>query len=251
MTTKIIVQKYGSSVLPDLSALPHVVAAIQKSVSEGHKVIAIISAFGETTNQLLNALKSYPHRSEHAVANYLSVGEIQAASLLTLAANQAGLRAELLTPHQIQLTTTGRETNADPVSVNTEIIHAHLVDHDVLVLPGFFGVNLEGQTTLLGRGGSDLSALFVAAHLKAALCQLYKDVDGVYDSDPAIYPEALRYQALHWEDALQLPGGIVQHKAVAFALQHQVPFSVKAIGADYETIISHHPSCLEDPAWNS
>lgn len=242
----IIVQKFGSSVLPDINAIDHVIKAIQNTVSQGNQVIAIVSAIGETTNQLLNTLKHYQHRSEHAVANYLSVGEIQSASLVTLAAKQAGLHAELITPHQIQLNTVGKETNADPVSLNTDIIHQALQTHDVLILPGFFGVNAHGQTTLLGRGGSDLSALFVAASLKAKLCQLYKDVDGVYDSDPAVYPEATRYEILNWHDALQLPGGIIQHKAVAFAEQHQVLFAVRAIGADYETLICAQPSQLAE-----
>ena len=241
---KIIVQKYGSSVLPDHQAFPKVVAEIKQHVDKGYRVIAIISALGNTTNRLQRELQDFNITGAHAVANYLAVGEIQAASLVTLSARQAGLQAELIMPQQIELQTLGDSLNANPIALNAEIIQQHFKAYEVLILPGFFGVNQRGQTTLLGRGGSDLSALFVARALQADLCQLYKDVDGVYDADPATLSTAKRYSVISWRDALQLPGRIVQHKTVELAAEHQLCFSVKALGKDYFTLVGGDTSIL-------
>jgi aspartate kinase len=244
MNHRIIVHKYGSSVLPSSAALPSVVDEIKDTVAKGYKVIAIISAFGNTTDQLQNQLKQFSVTCEHAVASYLAVGEIQSASLVALTARQAGVRAALITPQQIELRTIGDCLNSNPIALNPAVIQKHLLENDALILPGFFGVNQNGQTALLGRGGSDLSALFVASAIQADLCQLYKDVDGVYDSDPAVNPQARRYDIISWEDALQLPGRIIQNKTVQLATEHKLLFCVKAIGKSYYTLVGGKTSQL-------
>jgi homoserine dehydrogenase len=128
--------------------------------------------------------------------------------------------------------------DANPISVDCAAVRRALAAAPVVVVPGFVGVDAHRQFTLLGRGGSDLTALFLAHQLGASRCRLIKDVDGLYDRDPALElpgPAARRYESLTWDGALELDGKIVQHKAVRFARDRGLEFEVGAFGSESAT----------------
>src|SRR5260370_137560 len=181
---KITVLKFGSSVLRSEKDLPNVVHEIYRAWRAGEQVIAVVSAFGDTTDQLLRRAENVcPQPDKSALATLLATGEAASSALLVLALGRAGIPARVLDAAQVGLRTVGGRLDADPVAVDS----ARLVSESrkaVVVLPGFVGRGENGDTTLLGRGGSDLTALFLA-HRLSARCVLVKDVDGVYTNGPA------------------------------------------------------------------
>jgi homoserine dehydrogenase len=186
-----------------------------------------------------------------AAATLLSTGELQSAAILGLALDRAGIPAQVLDHAAIGLRTTGPAFDATPASLDTAALLAALDRAPVAVVPGFTGRDEFGQITTLGRGGSDLSALFIAQQLKAAghlaTCRLVKDVDGLYTRDPALPgPPARRYAALSWDDALALDGTIVQHKGVRFARKHQLPFEVAGLLAPRASVVGEHAATFDD-----
>lgn len=228
---KIIVLKFGSSVLRTVDDAPVAAHEIYRWVRDGWRVIAVVSALDGETDCLLAESQRW-EKSPHAGATALlaSTGELRSAALLTLALDRAGIDAQVLDVAAIGLRTRGPNTlDARPLRVSSVKLRRLLMRFSVLVLPGFLGRDAIGRTTLLGRGGSDCSALFLAHHLRAR-CRLIKDVDGLYEWDPQrLGPAPRRFRQLSWDEALQLDGGIVQHKAIEFAKRHQQPFEVAAL----------------------
>jgi homoserine dehydrogenase len=228
------VLKFGGSVLRDESDLPTAVTEIERWLEDGGRVVAVVSAFDGTTDRLLSQARTYIPNAESdaaATALLLATGELTTASLLTLALHRAGLAATVLNPAAIDLRTDGRGTDANPISVDTEALRRALAKFPAVVIPGFIGVDDARQFTLLGRGGSDLTALFLAHELGASRCRLIKDVDGLYDKDPAIHGKsARRYESVSWDGALRLDGRIIQHKAVRLARERGLSFEVGAFG---------------------
>ena len=214
----IIVLKFGSSVLRSEAYLPNAVHEIYRHWREGAQVIAVVSAFGDTTDQLTRraeTLCAEPDRS--ALATLLATGEAASSALLGLALNRSGISSRVLDPMQAGLRTMGSKLDADPIAVDAARLLAES-RRAVVVLPGFVGRGEQGDTTLLGRGGSDFSALFLAHHLRAN-CILIKDVEGLYTSDPAGQTvRGSRFEQASYETALRLGGSVVQHKAVLHRL---------------------------------
>lgn len=234
----IIVLKFGSSVLRNETDLPNAVHEIYRHWRNGSQVLAVVSALGDTTDRLLSLAKAVSAEPEtSALAMLLATGEANASALLGMALNRAGIPAKILDPVQAGLRTIGDELNSELVGVDLARLHLEL-ERAVVVLPGFAGRNQEGATTLLGRGGSDLSAVFLA-HRLGARCILYKDVDGLYTSDPATATGSapLRFSRAKYETALRVGGPVVQAKAVRFAWECGVRFQITSIGANVETEI--------------
>lgn len=253
MPEPLIVLKLGGSVLHGPADLACAVDEIQRWTQAGTRVVAVVSAFEGTTDALLrsaalaaNRTPTAAHTSpdasaEQALALLLSTGECTTAALLTLALQASGVSARVLPPHVIGLLTTGRLSNADPCSLDRGAITDAFQNALVSVVPGFIGVDPQGYHALLGRGGSDLTALFIASAL-GARCRLLKDVDGLYESDPALEgPPPRRFRTLSWEDALRLDEGIVQHKAIRLACQCCLSFEVGAVGREDTTTIGPYP----------
>lgn len=240
---EIIVLKFGSSVIPSERALPGVVEEIQRHVRAGKRVVAVVSAIGGATDSLLAHAKQFgtgetSDHHAHALAAYVATGESQAVALLGLACAWGGLDAEVLDAGAIGLRTCGEPLDSSPVSLDDSLLAAALQRAPVVIVPGFVGRDAHGRATLLGRGGSDLTALFIAQKL-GARCRLLKDVDGLYDRDPA-GPDGLlarRYDRIAWDDVLALDEGIVQHKAVRFARASGLSFEVGRAGAGGGTIV--------------
>lgn len=227
------------------------VQEIERWCAGGGRVVAVVSAFEGTTDALLASARRFDAAADDpAAAMLLATGELTTASLLGLAVRQGGRgrgrACRVLNPHSAGLRTRGGGADADPASIDVAAFGRAIDECGVVVVPGFVGVDAHGHFALLGRGGSDLTALFAAAELGAARCRLIKDVDGVYDADPnAPGSNARRYRELWWDDALRLDGGIVQHKAVRFARSRGLAFEVGSFGREGVTVVGAGPSVLE------
>jgi homoserine dehydrogenase len=231
-----IVLKFGSSVLHSEKDLPIAVEEIYRWWRDGRRVIAVVSAFGDTTDRLMRLAHSVcdqPKKSA-ALTILLASGEATSSALLGLALSKAGIPARVLDAAQAGLRTFGSRLDADLVAVDSARLLSHARD-GVVVLPGFVGRGEDGDTTLLGRGGSDYSALFLAHRLNAC-CVLLKDVDGLYTRDPADRTmPASRFARVSYDTALRLGGSLVQQKAVRYAAAHALRFTITTVGARLET----------------
>ncbi|MCA9310284.1 MAG: hypothetical protein KDA21_03710 [Phycisphaerales bacterium] len=235
MSRPVITLKCGGSVITDESAIPRVVAETRRWIDEGWQVVLVVSAIGETTNRLIElAARLADQPADAPYAALLATGEARSAAACALALAHAGIDAALIQVHQLNLRTCGHPIDAAPVSIDVDRLRGALAHHDALVLPGFVGCDERGDFTLLGRGGSDLTALFAARQL-GARCRLVKDVDGWFVRDPALDPESPRYETLHWDDALACPAPIVQTKAVAYARELDQPFEIAALDSTTPT----------------
>jgi homoserine dehydrogenase len=244
------VLKFGSSVLRSENDFGLLVEEIHRWLSERSRVIAVVSAIGETTDRLMNQAVGYGENfNQEGVATLASTGELASAALLTLALGKAGIAVTILDPARLRLLGTGPLLNAELTQVDEAPVRLALTQFSVAVVPGFIARSADGRTALLGRGGSDLTALFLAHGLRAGRCRLLKDVDGLYESDPnadtASQPR--RYRNIHWQDALRLKGTVVQHKGIRYAARQGQAFEVAAPGGndgtnvgDFETKLYGH-----------
>jgi homoserine dehydrogenase len=238
-----VVLKFGSSVLPSEAYLAHAVHEVYRYVREGKRVIAVVSALGTTTNHLLAHAARYGRRvSEAGLAALAATGEARAAALLTLALDRAGVPAGVLDAGALGLTTIGPARDASLASLDEASLERALAREPVLVVPGFIGRDEDGRATLLGRGGSDFTAAFIASRLGVD-CILVKDVDALFDRDPAIDPVgARRLTRASYGDVLGLSEGIVQHKAVRFVRDHGATIRIARVGHDAGTVVDHGPA---------
>ncbi len=243
MSRKVIVLKFGSSILQSRSHLPQAVHEIYRWIRRQYNVVAVVSAFAGETDRLLETVKEYGDGNSEAIARIVATGEEVASAFLTLELDRFGIPAQVLDPSQIQLIADTNSNDTEPVSADITAIQNVLSQGRVAVIPGFVARDGDGHVALFGRGGSDLSALFLAKQLNAR-CRLVKDVDGIYDSDPATCAEAKRFDEINFADALSIAGKVVQRKAIAFGKKTQVPFEVAALGENHATIVGSHRSVL-------
>ena len=232
MTDNLIVLKFGGSVLRDELHVRAVAEEVARHVHRGARVVAVVSALEGTTDALLARAEAYSASpNPFATAQLLATGELASAALLGLALDSIGIRAETLDAASAGFRTEGEPLDAAPVAVDLPGVVEALGRVRAVVVPGFVGRDERGRTTVLGRGGSDLTALFLAQRLGAS-CRLVKDVDGLYEWDPSLPGERpRRYASLPWDEALALDGTIVQHKAVRWAREHRLQFEVGSLGA--------------------
>ncbi len=238
------VLKFGSSVLASHTGLQRAVEEVYRLRREGAKIIAVVSALGESTDLLIaEARRIAPDPSPHALAVLLATGESKSVALLTMACLRSGITACPVASHEIDLLTTSDSLDASPISVGSEKIGALLVENDVLVVPGFVGHDGFGRTTLLGRGGSDLTAVFLAQAIGAKKCRLLKDTEGVFEWDPdGPGPRPRSFTNLHYADAKSLGGIILQKKAIALAEARKQSIEVAKPASNFCTVIGSRPS---------
>jgi homoserine dehydrogenase len=236
---RIVVLKFGSSVLRSHADLPSVVHEIYRWYRGGAHVIAVVSAIGNATEQLIRQSREMCSSPEPwATAELLATGERTSAALLGIALDRAGVPARVVNPREIGLEVRGQPLDGEPFAINRKHIDELLAEYPVLVVPGFFGTDAFGRTQLLGRGGSDLTAVFLAVSLGAERARLLKDTDGVYESDPAVansHPK--RFAALNYADALKVAGKLIQPKAVTFLASHQAHAEVAALALPYQSVV--------------
>ena len=220
------VLKLGGSVLRGEDDLAQAVHEVYRWAREG-SVIAVVSALhGVTDGLIARAERVCPRPQPAALAALVATGEQAAAALLALALDRAGLPAEMLDAARLGLLTRGALLESEPVHLDAGALRGVLGSGTVAVVPGFLGRTEEGATSLLGRGGSDYTAVFLAHRLGADRCRLIKDTGGLYDRDPARHAGARRYATLSWSEPLRLDGGVVQHRAVRFARERRLAFEV-------------------------
>ncbi|HVO34263.1 MAG TPA: M20/M25/M40 family metallo-hydrolase [Gemmatimonadales bacterium] len=245
----LVVLKFGSSVLGTERDYAAAVAGIQRHLQRGERVLAVVSALKGATDRLLADAHFFgPKPEPAATASLLATGESASAARLALALDAAGVEAALLDPGAIGLTTHGPLLDADPVAVNADAVRRALEHSGAAVVAGFYGRDSAGGYALFGRGGSDLTALFLAHRLGAKSCRLVKDVEGVYERDPGAGGRApRRYELLSWEDALKLGSRVVQPKTLHFARRERIEFEVGRVGSPVCTRIGPGPSTWAQP----
>ncbi|HSW93958.1 MAG TPA: aspartate kinase [Gammaproteobacteria bacterium] len=232
----LIVQKYGGSSVGTLDRIQHVASKIIQTKQQGHDVVVVVSAMqGETDRliQLAEALTPEPDPREYDVL--VATGEQVSMSLLSMALNAKNYRARSYNSLQLGIQTDDAHTRARILDVKTHAIHQDLSAGHIVVVAGFQGVNARGDITTLGRGGSDTTAVALAAALKADECQIYTDVDGVYTTDPRILPEAALLSQISFEEMLEmasLGAKVLQMRSVELASKHNIPIRVLSTFTD-------------------
>jgi homoserine dehydrogenase len=238
-----VVLKFGSSVLQTPASLPIAVTEIYRHYRRGRRVIAVVSAFEGVTDRLLGEVSPGGDAPDPAtLAVLLSTGEIASAAQLAVALHKAGVPARYTDPRDIGLTASGDRSNAELTQVRIDRLEALLDATPVLVIPGFFAQAPDGGLALLGRGGSDLTALYLAAQLQAK-CILLKDVDGLYEADPATaLDRPRRFTQADYATAEACAGSLVQPKAVRFARDRALTLDLARVGHPHRTRIGQGPS---------
>ena len=226
----LIVQKYGGTSLETRERIESAARRMADLARQGHKIVAVVSAQGHTTDQMIERAAEVNRRgSAREMDAYLAAGEQMSAGLMTMAIGALGQRAVSLTGWQAGIHTDGTHGNARITGVDTRRILAELEQGKIVVVAGFQGMDPEGDITTLGRGGSDTSAVALAGWLKADKCQIFTDVDGVYDRDPRLYQDAVRYGRITYEGMLALieNGAQVLHdRSVELAREFSMPVEV-------------------------
>ncbi|MBD5780175.1 aspartate kinase [Pelagicoccus sp. NFK12] len=247
-----IVKKFGGTSVGDVDRIKNVANIIKEDVEQGHQVAVVVSARSGVTNELIaraKAINEQPDDREMDVL--LAVGEQETIALTAMALHALGVEAISMTGAQAGIKTDPAHTRARIVSMNCERIEEALEKGSVVIVAGFQGVNAEGTTTTLGRGGSDLSAIALASGLKADLCQIYTDVDGVYTADPRIVPKASKIPEISYEEMLEMASlgtKVMQARSVEFANKFNVVFEVRS-SFDTSipgTIVKQEVSSMED-----
>lgn len=226
----LIVQKYGGSSLADTACVFAAAGRVARLAQQGQQVVVVVSAQGDTTDDLIRAAVAVNARSSpREMDAYMAAGEQLSAGLMAMALGTLGYPAVSLTGWQAGIVTDGTYGNARVLGLGSNRIQKELNAGKIVVVAGFQGIGPEGDITTLGRGGSDTTAVALAAYLHAAKCQIFTDVDGVYDRDPRRYPGAVRYDRLTYEHMLSLieKGAQVLHdRSVELAREHGIEVEV-------------------------
>lgn len=226
----LIVLKFGGTSLADSRRILTAARRAAELHRKGLQVVAVVSARGHTTNFIMEELLSLcPDPPAREVDVCLSTGELLSAGMMAAALHSLGCPAVSLTGWQAGLQTDSIYGNARISGLSNPRVQQELDAGRIVVVAGFQGINENGDITTLGRGGSDTTAVALSAFLKADLCRIYTDVDGVYDKDPRLYPDAVRYRRIGYDDMLALArqGAQVLHdRSVEFAKAYNVPVQV-------------------------
>jgi homoserine dehydrogenase len=234
------VLKFGSSVLEREEDYPKVALEIYRHVRDGEKVVAVVSALAGQTDALLNQAQRVGGEGapDALVARLARVGELNSAALMALALSKVGMRSWTLDPHEMGLVAEGSPLDSNLAGLDAEAVWARIDENDVVVVPGFIADHAEHGVVTLGRGGTDLSAVFFAARLDAHRVRLIKDVDGVYAEDPAKNPKAERFSEMSYAEADKASNGLIQAKAIHAAEAEDVLIEVAALGSAEATRIA-------------
>jgi len=228
----LIVQKYGGTSVANPERIKNVAKRVAAYRAKGDQVVVVVSAMSGVTDNLIKmAREIMPLPSEREMDMLLSTGEQTTIALAAIALQALGVPAISLTGAQAGIVTDGVHTKAKIKNITPKQIRAFLDQGQVVIVAGFQGQTMEGQITTLGRGGSDLTAIALAAALKADLCQIYTDVDGVYTADPRIVPGARKLPEISYDEMLELAGlgaKVMQSRSVEFAKKFGVIFEVRS-----------------------
>ncbi|MFM6962912.1 MAG: aspartate kinase [Micrococcales bacterium] len=252
----LIVQKFGGSSVGDASKIKHVARRVIETQQAGNQVVVVVSAMGDTTDELIDLAQSVapdPYASGREMDMLLTAGERISMALLAIAINAQGGRSRSFTGSQAGIITSNKHGDARIAEVSPDRIREALGDGDIAIVAGFQGFNKESRDiTTLGRGGSDTTAVALAAALNADLCEIYSDVDGVYTADPRVIPQAHKLESIDIESMLELAAAgakILHIRAVEYARRHGVDLRVRStFSKDPGTIVySSKEKTMEEP----
>ncbi len=247
----LIVQKYGGTSVANTDRIKNVAARVARYRAQGDQVVVVVSAMSGVTDGLIKLAKDIaPVPSEREMDMLLATGEQQTIALAAIALQALNVPAVSLTGAQAGIVTDGVHTKARIHNITPKRTHELLDRGNVVIVAGFQGETMDGQITTLGRGGSDLTAIALAAALKADLCQIYTDVDGVYTADPRIVPGANKLEEISYDEMLELASlgaKVMQSRSVEFAKKFGVVFEVRSsLNDNPGTIVKEETKSMED-----
>ena len=248
----LVVQKFGGSSVGSLERIANVARRVQASRREGHDLVVVVSAMQGETDRLLKLAKSVqPSPNARELDVLLSTGEQVTIALLSMTLQEQGCAARSYTGGQVHIRTDNAHNKARILDIDHRRVKTDLAQGRVVVVAGFQGIDEHGDITTLGRGGSDTTAVALAAALKADECQIFTDVDGVYTADPRVVPDARRLSRLTFEEMLELAGQgakVLQIRSVEFASKYNVPLRVLSSFEEGEgTLIAGESEDMEQP----
>lgn len=246
----IIVQKYGGTSLGSTERIQKVAERVIQAKEQGYEVVTVVSAMAGETNRLMDlAQKISDHPPKREMDMLLSTGEQVSIALLTIALRDRGYKAKSFTGHQARITTDSFHTKARIQNVDSQRIKKELTDGTIVVVAGFQGMDEKGEITTLGRGGSDTTGVALAATLKAEVCEIYTDVDGVYTTDPGLVPEAKKIDKISYDEMFELSSlgvKVLQIRAVEFGKKYGVPIHIRSsFSQDSGTWVTEEDTSME------
>ncbi|WP_026690586.1 aspartate kinase [Alteribacter aurantiacus] len=244
-----LVQKFGGTSVGDAAKIKRAAERVKRAKDEGHEVVTVVSAMGKSTDALVDLayqLSDDPDKREMDML--MSTGEQVTISLMVMALKEMGIDAVSLTGWQAGIRTEGIHQNARITNIETENLERHLSDGKVVIVAGFQGMTPEGEITTLGRGGSDTTAVALAAALNAESCTIFTDVTGVYTSDPRVVPKARQLKSISYDEMLELANlgaGVLHPRAVEFAKNYSIPLIVRSSMVDQEGTVVEEEASME------
>ena len=247
----LIVQKFGGTSVGNPDRIKNVAKRVAQHRALGDQIVVVVSAMSGVTDNLIRMAKEImPLPSEREMDMLLATGEQTTIALAAMALHALDIPAISLTGAQAGIVTDGVHTKAKIQNISPKEVHAMLDAGNVVIVAGFQGQTSNGQITTLGRGGSDLTAIALAAALKADLCQIYTDVDGVYTTDPRLVPTARKLEEISYDEMLELAGAgakVMQSRSVEFAKKFGVVFEVRSsLNDNPGTIVREETKSMED-----
>lgn len=228
----LLVQKFGGSSLATPERIQHVATRIKKTVSEGNSLVVVVSAMGDTTDGLISLAKTLSaNPSSREMDMLLSTGEQISISLLSIALHEIGVSALSMTGGMSGIETSLHHRKAKITNIDTNRLKKALGNYQVVIVAGFQGMTPEGEITTLGRGGSDTTAVAIAAAIDASCCEIYTDVSGVYSSDPRLVPLAQQLPMIDYDEMLEmakLGAGVLHPRSVEIGRKYKIPIVVRS-----------------------
>src|SRR5437868_1748548 len=246
----LIVQKFGGTSVGNPDRIKNVAKRVSQNRDQGDQVVVVVSAMSGVTDNLIKLAKEImPLPSEREMDMLLATGEQTTIALTAMALHALNIPAASLTGAQAGIVTDGVHTKAKIQNISPKTVHEFLDAGNVVIVAGFQGQTIEGQVTTLGRGGSDLTAIALAAALKADLCQIYADVDGVYTADPRIVSGAKKLEEISYDEMLELASlgaKVMQSRSVEFAKKFGVVFEVRSsLNENPGTLVKEETKSME------
>jgi len=246
---EIVVQKYGGSSVADADKIRNVARRVSESFSKGNKVVVVVSAMGDTTDDLIElANKINPSPEPREMDLLLSTGEIVSSTLLAMALHAMGFRAVALSGPQAGITTDSAFNRARITGIEPRRIVKELNKGNIVIIAGFQGLTSDNDITTLGRGGSDTTAVAIAASLRAKICEIFTDVEGVYTADPRLVPEAQKLNEIGYEEMLEMATSgarVMHHRSVELGQVYNMPILVASSMVDKPGTIIHGGKNME------
>ena len=247
---RILVQKFGGTSVADLECMKKVRGKVREALAEGRKLVVVLSARSGRTNALLEMAHQWSDEPDPAEMDVLlATGEQESVALFSMLLQDDGIRARSLLGFQLPVLTDGAFGSARIQSIDAAMLRRELEKYDVLVMAGFQGCTAEGRLTPLGRGGSDTSAVAVAAALGSVECHIFTDVDGVYTTDPRLCEEARKIDRISYDEMLEMSSmgaKVLQIRSVEFAKKYKVPVRVRStFSSDPGTLVTQEDDMME------